>query len=591
MFQSSVPDLGAARRMLWTAVAVSLTVAVVLVVIFAPRLTRTYGDTDDAMRLVLVRDLVHGRGWYDQGVARLQPPLGSYMHWSRLIDGGVAGLIMLLRPVLGAAGAEIGARLLWPLLWIAPTVMAALILARRLGGGLAVLPAAVLLAVGLPLYLQFAPGRVDHHNVQIALCLVAAALAAQSRGDGAGVRSAALAGAASALGLAVGLEALPFCAVIAAGLALRFVLRAEGRRPAIAFGLSLAASAALVFTVQTPPWRWGLAVCDAMGLNLVLGLVVGGLGLAGAALACGSAKAPVRAAAAGTAGALALIAYLALDPNCLRGPMAEIDPRLFPIWLNHVQELMPWPQLIDASREHFVLDVLTAMLGLATWVWMLRRPARRTDFAWLLSGALLLLATAMDAMAGRMESYLLWFAVPVVAAALTALSEARLNRALVPTVALALAVSPAPMDAAADALFTNKTANAAADVQPDHCFDTAAYARLAGLPPGLALSETDLGPFILAHTADSVLTAPYHRMSWGILAAHDALSAEPAAARGKVHALHVAYVVACPAHSGWFSHVSKPPLSLLRGLDRDASPAWLEPLSAPGAALRVYRVR
>ena len=358
----------------------------------------------------------------------------------------------------------------------------------------------------------------------------------------------------------------------------------------MAFGLSLAASVVVVFMVQTPPWRWGLAVCDAMGLNLVLGLVVGGLGLAGAALVFGAAKTLVRAAAALAAGGMAVVAYLAPDTNCLRGPMAEIDPRLYPIWLGHIEELMPWPQLAGRFLDHLVIDVLTATLGLGAWAWGVSREGRRTDFAWLLAGALLLLATAMDAAAGRMESYLLWFAVPVIAVAVADLSRARLNNALVPTLALVIAVSPASMDVVARVLAPNQNATAAAADKANHCYDTAAYARLASLPAGLVLSETDLGPFVLAHTADLVLNAPYHRMSWGILAADDALLGRADTARAKVQALRAAYIVACPANRRLFNHATAPAKSLLLGLDRDAAPPWLERLSAPGEALRIYRV-
>ncbi len=591
MFQTLVPDLGSARRMLWTAALVSLTVAMVLTLIHAPRLGASLGDTDDAMRLAMVRDLAHGRGWYDQSVARLQPPLGSTMHWSRLIDGGIAGLVLLLTPLLGADGALTGARLIWPLLWIFPAETAALLLARRLGGGQAVAPAAILLAVGLPLYMQFSPGRVDHHDVQIALCLLAAALAAQARDDGPGLRNAALAGVAVALGLAVGLEALLFCAVIAAGMALRFVFAAKGARPAAAFGLGLGAAAALVFAIQTPPTRWGLSVCDALGLNLTLALMLGGLGLALAARLTGAAKPPARAVAAGLAAALALGVYLGLDPNCRHGPMAEIDPRLYPIWLGHVEELMSWPQLAAHYPDHVMVCVISAVLALGVLAWALSRTDNRKDPAWLLVGALLILAVGLDAMAARMESYLLWFAVPVVAAGVTALSQARLGNALVPTLALTLALSTAPMDVLAAKLFAAKTAAAAAAGRADHCYDTAAYARLAKLKPGLALSEIDLGPFILAQSPHAILNAPYHRMAWGILSAQDALSAAPDAARAKVRALHIDYVVACPAHAALFNHVQSPAGSLLRRLDVGAAPAWLERLSSPGEPLGLYHVK
>jgi hypothetical protein len=291
------------------------------------------------------------------------------------------------------------------------------------------------------------------------------------------------------------------------------------------------------------------------------------------------------------AGALALAAYLALDPNCRHGPMAEIDPRLYPIWLGHVGELMTWPQLYAHNPDHVVIAALTAALGLAALAFALIDPAHRRDFAWRLVGPLLVLAIVMAATAARMESYLLWFATPVLAAALAELSRARMNSALVPTLALTLAVSLAPMDVLAQALFAKKTAAEAAVQQADHCYDASAYARLAALPPGLALSEIDLGPYILARSPHAILNAPYHRMSWGILSAEDALSADPAQAQAKVRALHVAYVVACPAHASLYNHVTAPAGSLLRRLDQNAAPAWLEPLSAPGEALRLYRVR
>ena len=66
-------------------------------------------------------------------------------------------------------------------------------------------------------YRQFTPGRIDHHNIQIAMTVVAMAclLARENR-----VRWAAAAGVAAGLGLAVGLEALAFQALIGAGYAL-----------------------------------------------------------------------------------------------------------------------------------------------------------------------------------------------------------------------------------------------------------------------------------------------------------------------------------------------------------------------------------
>src|SRR5690349_7387974 len=51
-------------------------------------------STDDAMRLVEVRDLLAGQSWFDLVQHRLDPPAGSPMHWSRLIDAPLAAMIL-----------------------------------------------------------------------------------------------------------------------------------------------------------------------------------------------------------------------------------------------------------------------------------------------------------------------------------------------------------------------------------------------------------------------------------------------------------------------------------------------------------------
>ena len=44
------------------------------------------GDTDDNMRMMQVRALLHGQGWFDLRNYRLNPPFGANIHWSRLVD-------------------------------------------------------------------------------------------------------------------------------------------------------------------------------------------------------------------------------------------------------------------------------------------------------------------------------------------------------------------------------------------------------------------------------------------------------------------------------------------------------------------------
>src|SRR5215208_2482113 len=90
------------------------------------------GDTDDNMRMSQVRALLHGQGWFDLRQHRLDPPLGANIHWSRLVDLPIAGLILTLRPFLGGPGAERWAVAIAPLLPYLVLLFSVALTTRRL---------------------------------------------------------------------------------------------------------------------------------------------------------------------------------------------------------------------------------------------------------------------------------------------------------------------------------------------------------------------------------------------------------------------------------------------------------------------------
>jgi len=64
------------------------------------------GDTDDNMRLMQVRALLDGQGWYDLRNYRMNPPVGFDIHWSRIVDLPIAGLILFFRLFTSNSWAE-----------------------------------------------------------------------------------------------------------------------------------------------------------------------------------------------------------------------------------------------------------------------------------------------------------------------------------------------------------------------------------------------------------------------------------------------------------------------------------------------------
>ncbi len=552
-----------------------------------------FSDSDDAVRLVLVRELVSGRGWYDQKVLRIEPPDGVWLHWSRLLDGLLAAPLWSLEHVVGPVQAEVWLRLIWPLILIWPMLVAARALVRQLNPdpsqrAAAVIAAAAMALVCLPLYAQFHPGRIDHHNVQILLWLTAFASAA-----GAGRTRAVFAGAAIGLGLAIGLEAIVFDAAIAAFMAVRMVVRPEEAARVRVFALTLASVLGAAFLIQTPPLRWGVSACDAIGVNLTLGAMVGSALLAGASLASNTA---LRLALTITAGVAAAAACLALDPACVHGPFAHVDPRIFGLWLNGVQELRSIPQLLQDDVATGLTLLIAGADGLAAWAALgFWRCERKRPVYWL-TGLMLVIAAASTWGMLRASSYLMWATIPA-DATLAARLVGKLSRTgpapAVRAFLFGLILAPTLPAAAVVAvmkLHPGPAAVAKSAGTADGCFSASAYRELAALSPGLTVGETDLGPFVLVYTQSTVLAAPYHRADRGIVAANAILAAPADGARALATAAGATYVLTCPAHAVRDDETFGP-LSLRAVLDAGQTPAWLSRVSRTGSAIQIFRVR
>ena len=607
------PDLARPRwRLLAAAAVVTLLTGIVLGFQEWRNLPVAYGDTDDAMRLVLVRELLNGQGWWSQHLMRVQPPVGVYMHWSRLLDGALAAMESVLR-LFAPTSAERLTRLLWPLLCIFPAALATLILSDRLSERRAgrtpgaVLICAIFLVTNAVLYIQFHVGRVDHHNVQMALCFLALAGAAQR---GPGIKGALLAGTATGLGLAIGLEALLFEAVIGAALALRFVFDPRDARPLRAYGLALAATTLAAFCIQTPPWRWTTAACDALAFNSVAAVVTAGLAVAAASYT--SARGVWVRFAALASGAIATAAvYVLLDKSCLRGPFADVDPAIKSFWLVHVKEMKPWPALATTQPNDAIVLAAGPIIGLLGLLWLGRRREVRSDGAFRMTAGVFLLMIGAGLSGVRMCGYADWVAMAIVAAAAADLADVGVRRfgreRLIAVLVAALVLEPNNYAVAAqwiDHAVTHGLGGAGKkgavakkedETRPafDHCVQIAPYRALNALTPsGLVLSEIDLGPFVLAGSQDSILAAPYHRMSWGMIAARGALSADADhGAEAKTRALGVTYVLECRTHSNHSDRLGMGANSLQKRLDRGQPPSWLVQASKPDAPLTIYTLK
>ncbi|MGH6786746.1 MAG: hypothetical protein ACREBO_07940, partial [Novosphingobium sp.] len=373
-----------------------------------------FPDPDDALRLIQVRDLLGGQGWFDLAQHRIDAAHGgTAMHWSRLVDLPLVGAILLLTPLFGSAMAETIAIVAVPLMTLGVAMLLAGRIAWRLIGAEAASFACLAIALSVPVIGQMRPLRIDHHGWQIVLALVAVnALMARNPRKGGWI-----AGLALAVWLAISLEGLPMTLAVAAIAALRW-LRARERGWLVGLVQGLAVGSAALFAATR-----GLgdlaARCDAVSPVHLWAFAWGAVSLT--ALARIKLLPPISAVAGFILiGGVALALFALAAPQCTTGTFDMLDPVVRHYWYDNVGEGLPvWRQ--DAST--LLQTVLPPLVGL----WACRRLAQRsrewlrlwwTDYMLLLGAALVLalLVTRAGAVAGALAAVPLgwqlreWFA-------------------------------------------------------------------------------------------------------------------------------------------------------------------------------------
>jgi hypothetical protein len=550
-------------------------------------------STDDAMRLVQVRDLIGGQGWFDLVQHRLDPP-GASMHWSRVIDAPLAALILMLRPLAGMHGAEALTVFVWPVAIFAAVLALiasiAEVLSNKATGSQIT---AVLLAVlSAPALIHFRPGAIDHHNAQIALLLALILLVSEIERS---TVKAAMAGAVASLSLAIGIEMLP--AILPIGIAVfgLFIWRgASVSRQIGAFGAALAAASLVLAAALVPLPSLASPVCDAFGGPVLLLVAGGGVSLVIMAEIDRYYSALRLRLVTGVALAIALLAvFLSLYSGCIASPYGQLDPLVISLWVDRVAEsisLRTMLQLMPQKILGFYGFPLMTM-GFALAALIKSDPVAR--FRWIVGIVALAALTALSVWEIRAAAAASMLAAPIFAASLAVLWPARAaGRSLI---LLAVAASPASL-----ALFGLSARvliefiaprMAIADIHESKCQKVSDVASMIKLPRGRVMAPIDLGPAILLETDHAVFAAPYHRNNDGNAAMLKLMLAPLPTARQMLAERGVDYVVTCSAAPD-LDLVRLAPDGLAARLGRGETPEFLEPLDLkPVRDISVWRVR
>jgi len=537
-----------------------------------------FGDPDDAMRLVEVRDWLAGQSWWDVTQYRMGLPGQPFaMHWSRLVDLPLAAVLVLADPFVAQATSDRMALTLVPLLTLLCAMALAAIITQQLADRETGRWAVLLIPLSPPILLQIQPMRIDHHGWQIVLALAAAAALLRARG----VRDGAVAGLSLAALVTISLEGLPVAAVLAGAATLRAAWTGQHGRMVSAMAAALFAGALALHLGTRGPFAWAPA-CDAVAPAWLAALAAAVPGTVGAGL-LGRRKLRLAATAAAAGGALAAMLWAA--PQCLSGPFATLDPLVRVAWYDKVTEGLPlWRQPFGWAAASIAMP-LVGIAGAAQAAWR-QGPARG---AWMLLLGWLVPLAAYACLVNRAAGTANALAVPGAAAALAAmLVRARALRSmpgrLAATAGALLIASPGAALAGIGGPGGSAPTTGVMSGRP-MCERFGQVRALAALPPALVLAPIDLSPDLLATTGHRAVAGGYHRNTAAIGTVIRAFTAAPAFAERAVRRSGALYLVGCPGLDETREYAAVAPQGLWARLERGERFAWLQPLRIRGPLL------
>ena len=594
---SSAP-LQAVILIFWTAFAA----AIATVHLSGSEIFTSY-DPDSTLRLVQVRDLLAGQDWFDLVQHRIDPPAGVLMHWSRLIDAPLAGLVVLGNLI--SLDGESFALTFWPLLMLLGLMGGSAYAAVALGG-----PGPAVLALLMPLLffqplLHFLPGSIDHHNAQIALLMVT--LASAMRLPQSPVSGAA-AGVGSALMLAIGLETVVYVAVFGMTIAAAWALTGQSGRGTAYFGAAFGIAPAILYLLTGSPQA--PTACDSISWTYALPAAVAGLGLS--ALASFGLPFGTRIRGLSVVAALAGASFLWIAPECRGGPYSLMSADFQHVIMGMVGEAQSIHRFFVSRPAEAIAFIAAPLIALAVSANRLWAAQGQDRYMWALPTLLIAAAAGLTFYQMRTAPYANALAFPVLSVWIADLAARRRNRPRIQRIGpvvtaflLSMQVVHLGLGIAAVEILSfasgkrfstlhDLRASGSAGLSPSEreCVSPSASALLSSAPEGLVMAPLFYGSGVLALSPHSVVAAPYHRAESATLDTARAMIARPEDARRLVRARNVDYIVICRSAREVADLINKAPVGLAARLVAGDDVDWLDPPEVSSdTALKLYRVR
>jgi hypothetical protein len=426
---------------------------------------------------------------------------------------------------------------------------------------------------------MFMPMRIDHHGWQLAfLCLGIAGVA-----DPRARRGGITLGLASAGSLVIGLELLPFLAIMGAAVVLRWVWQPDDAPRVTGYGLTLALGCAGGYLVFAS-YANAVPRCDVLS-PVWLGVMVAAGWLAWGLPQLALSGWRWRLGTSAVAGALLALGFVLLAPQCLGRP-EQVSDALYQSWLRNINEFKPlytkdWQQVLSTIALP-IFGVIGSIV--ATW------RARGTPMfaVWapvaLISGVSLLLclwqtrmgaAAQLAAVPGAVA--LVWLLVPMLRR-----SPSMVARTL-GVVAVVLAVSGLGLQYVLSQIPEKKQSARMEGISRANrlCPTLPAMRPIGRLPATTIFTFVDLGPRLITVTHHRAIAGPYHRNGDAILTVHRTFDGTPDTARATMKVKGATLLLVCPNMSESTVYRARSPNGFYAQLAEGRRFPWLVPVPLP----------
>jgi hypothetical protein len=507
-------------------------------------------DCDGYWHLLRVQDIHRTGSWDNEINPRGNAPYGERIHWTRAMD-----LVLWTGASIGSFFTDFDSSLYWWGVFVGPvfyvlSLAAIVVFGRIIVGPKYVMHLALLFLCNLlQVFVVYSVNRPDHHCLVAFVYVLYYMLFIVLLDKPGSARTAVLTGVLGALGLWCGMEFLVPVGLSVLYLGLLWLRQGERYVKAnCLLALGLTAGLMITLLLDEKPSRWWVVAYDkrsVVHVSLLFFLFLFWLGEIILAKG-GFVKTPgMRLVTAAGGSVCVLLPCLILFPGLIHGPMANVDPRLFPLYLRRTDEFGPLSMLSNLPMAAYCTFLVAPAFIYVAWTAYASQNSKRVLFAWL--GVAIVAYSILTVWTVRWVYTLAFVSILPTTFLLMGLWDwAGAKRRPLVAIAATLALLCAPYSG----LFLQRSsAKAVSRVSKGYNLKLAAMlsflqSQESTLPGQIILADPDIGPAIMYHTSLNVVGTLSHNNSRGLLDTyHIANAGDDAAARRLIKQRGIDYLL------------------------------------------------